>query len=218
MIDEIGDLYDYGKLRQLGEATMFVPQTSSLLLVLGGNQSIDVLDSSRLEATNVRRRRGGGGLVLLRPGDLWIDWWIPRNDERWSYDVHESSRRAGLWWADSLRHVLALDVTVYSGPVEVDDRYRVVCFSGRGPGEVFVNGRKTVGISQWRVREGVLLSTVLHARSTSDVVDWLADEPAGLREALDHVTFSSFDQPDVQGLLDNVRHSSGPWRYVEPLI
>jgi hypothetical protein len=35
----------------------------------------------------------------------------------------------------------------------------LVCFAGRGPGEVFLDDRKIVGLSQWRSREGALFSS-----------------------------------------------------------
>ena len=40
----------------------------------------------------------------------------------------------------------------------------VVCFAGRGPGEVFVGRRKVVGLSQWRARQGALFSSCAYLR------------------------------------------------------
>ena len=40
----------------------------------------------------------------------------------------------------------------------------LVCFAGRGPGEVFQGGRKVVGLSQWRAREGTLFSSCAYLR------------------------------------------------------
>jgi lipoate-protein ligase A len=91
----VEDLYDYGELRQLEVATVFVAQVARATLVLGGNQPIDVVDLSLDPTTKVLRRRGGGGLVLLRPEDLWIDWWIPQGDSRWNHDVRVSSTQVG---------------------------------------------------------------------------------------------------------------------------
>jgi lipoate---protein ligase len=39
----------------------------------------------------------------------------------------------------------------------------LVCFAGRGPGEVLHRGRKVMGLSQWRSREGALFSTCAYA-------------------------------------------------------
>jgi lipoate---protein ligase len=211
----VEELYDYDELRQLDAPTLFIAQVNSATLVLGGNQSSDVVDVSRTPAMVVRRRRGGGGLVLLRPDDLWIDWWIPQGDPRWSDDVRVSSIQVGSWWADALRERSSDEVYVHGGALEGDPTFRVVCFAGRGPGEVFVNKRKAVGLTQWRVREGVFVSTVLHAGPTTDVLEYLNDIPAGLEDALDHHTLASLSLGDRDSLVEHVTKSSGAF-HVRP--
>ncbi len=213
----VGDLYDYSAIRRLDAATVFVARTERPLLVLGGSQSSDVLDPLKLEGTPVRRRRGGGGLVLLRPEDLWVDWWIPRDDLRWNYDVHVSSIRVGQWWAEVLRARVE-GVRVHEGGLEGNDAHRVVCFAGRGPGEVFVGDRKAVGVTQWRVREGVFLSTVMHAKPTSDVLDYLRFVPTGLAEALDHHALSTLSSVDAASILEQLRAVSAPANSIDVLI
>jgi lipoate-protein ligase A len=210
------DLYDYDEMRRRDEATMFHVQFERPTLVLGGSQSPDVLARDRLGATPVRRRRGGGGLVLLQPDDLWVDWWIPAGDPRWSLDVRVSSVHAGRWWRDVLVARIDREVTVHEGPLEGDVAHRLVCFAGRGPGEVFVDGRKAVGLTQWRVREGIFISTVIHAHASNGVVAHLKSVPVGLIEALDHQVLSALRIDDLDGLVDDLRSTSGPWRF-EPL-
>jgi lipoate---protein ligase len=205
----VGDLYDYDELRQLDAPTVFVAQVKSATLVLGGNQSSDVVNESRFPDVAMRRRRGGGGLVLLRPDDLWIDWWIPQSDPRWSHDVRVSSIQVGAWWADALRERTSDEVYVHDGALEGDPAFRVVCFAGRGPGEVFVNNRKAVGLTQWRVREGVFVSTVLHAGPTADVLEYLRDVPTGLQDVLDHHTLASLSLSDRDSLVEQLTTSSG---------
>jgi len=205
------DLYNYDELRKLEVATVFVAAVDSPTLVLGGNQSTDVVDVSLDPTMTFRRRRGGGGLVLLRPEDLWIDWWIPRGDPRWSHDVRVSSIQIGTWWAGVLRVHTQGDVRVHEGALEGDVDFRVVCFAGRGPGEVFVNERKTVGLTQWRVREGVFVSTVLHVGPTTDVLDYLREVPPGLDRALDHQTLASLSLGDRDHFLAEVLEVSGHW-------
>ncbi len=212
MRDGAEELYDYDVLRRTEEATVYVARVESTTLVLGGSQSIDVL-GPLAHSVSVRRRRGGGGLVLLRPGDLWIDWWLPRDDRRWSSDVHVSSVGAGRRWADALGGAFSdRAIEVHTGRLEGDADLRVACFAGRGPGEVFVDGRKAVGVTQWRVREGVLVSSVLLAAPTSDVVDFLADVPEGLGAALDHATLPSLGLDDPAGLVNRLVGLEGPWR------
>jgi lipoate-protein ligase A len=190
---------------------MFVAQVDRPTLVLGGSQSVDVVNAASLGQTALRRRRGGGGLVLLRPNDLWIDWWIPSGDSRWAPDVHASSILVGGWWAEALRELTDAVVTVHEGSLKGDPRFRLVCFAGRGPGEVFVNDRKAVGLTQWRVREGVFLSSVLHAEPTSDVLDYLAEVPGGLAQVLDHEALSSLHLSGNAALVDRLTELSGSW-------
>lgn len=198
---KVEDLYDYDWLRQLDVATVFVAHVSRETLVLGGNQSTDTVDVPSDVSLDVRRRRGGGGLVLLRPDDLWIDWWIPHGDPRWSNDVRVSSIQVGTWWADALKDLIEGDVRVHEGALEGESALRVVCFAGRGPGEVFVDDRKAVGLTQWRVREGVFVSTVLHAGATTDVLAYLSSVPAGLEEVLDHHTLRSLALADRDSMI-----------------
>jgi hypothetical protein len=103
-------------------------------------------------------------------------------------------------------------VSVYEGPLEGDLEFRVVCFAGRGPGEVFVADRKAVGLTQWRVREGVLLSTVVHAQPTSDVLAYLAHVPEGLSDALNHQVLSSLNLERPDELVDDLASKSRPSR------
>ncbi len=212
-VRRLRELYDYDALRDAREATFNVVTPERATLVLGSSQSTDLLDLERLADLPVRRRRGGGGLVLVRPDDLWVDWWIPAGDERWRSDVHASSRMIGEWWADALRQFGSGAVTVYDGPLEGDPAFRLVCFAGRGPGEVFVDGRKAVGVTQWRVREGVLVSTVLHAHAGADVLPYLRDVPEGLDRALDHQVLSTVTTASRDDVITALRELGEPWRY-----
>jgi lipoate-protein ligase A len=207
----VEDLYDYDELRARDVATVYLARADLPTLVLGGHQSPEIVNSIKVSHTPVRRRRGGGGLVLLRPDDLWIDWWIPHDDARWSHDVRVSSLLVGSWWASALRVRTRQDVSVHEGPLEGSEAHRVVCFAGRGPGEVFVAGHKAVGLTQWRVREGVFLSTVLHVGATTDVLDYLNEVPSGLAAALDHHTLSSLRIGDREELIEELVAMSSPW-------
>jgi lipoate-protein ligase A len=210
--DRLTELYDYDELRTEVHATMFVVRPSRTTLVLGSAQSPDLLDLSQVGDIPLRRRRGGGGLVLLQADDLWIDWWIPADDPRWRSDVHASSRMAGQWWADVLTTIVDGVVTVHDGPLDGDPAHRLVCFAGRGPGEVFVDGKKAVGVTQWRVREGIFVSTVMHAHASNDVLRYVRDVPDGLERALEHQVLSSLTDVARENVVAALRHSSGPWR------
>ncbi len=210
MTSGAAELYDYAALRRRRDPTMTVVQADASLVVLGSRQSLqDLRPEARAGA--VRRRRGGGGVVLTQPGDVWVDWWIPADDARWRPDVRRAAVVAGHWWADALAPVLTGSVRVHEGPLDGADAHRVVCFAGRGPGEVFVDGRKAVGMTQWRVREGALVSTILPAHPSLALVDLLAQVPPGLATALDHHTRETLGLEDVAHLVRRLAEASGPW-------
>jgi lipoate-protein ligase A len=103
----------------------------------------------------VVRRRSGGGAVLVEPGDvLWVDVVVPRHDALWDDDVG----RAFHWLGDAWAATVGPDgrAAVHRGPLVTTRWSRAVCFAGLGPGEVTVDGRKVVGISQRRTRDGAL--------------------------------------------------------------
>ncbi len=216
MSEVLEELYDYAALRSLDEITMFVPVLRRQIVVLGSSQSSDVFAPGRTAGLTLRRRRGGGGLVLLEPGDVWVDWWIPSSDERWSSDVHVSSIRCGQIWCDVLAPRVNAHLTVHEGSLEGDAEHRVVCFAGKGPGEVFVDGRKAVGVTQWRVREGIFLSSVLRAHDSHDVLALLRVVPEGLSAALDHQVLSALGIGDVASMLDDLASRSGAAAIVRP--
>jgi lipoate-protein ligase A len=136
---------------------------SSPTLVLGSTQDVAVVDADAVtrEGVVVERRRGGGGAVLLLPGDhLWLDAWIPHDDPLWTYDVSAAASWVGQWWTRAFGEVLGLgDLDVHRGRAVSGDLGELVCFAGRGPGEVFIDDTKVVGLSQWRSREGALFSS-----------------------------------------------------------
>ncbi|NNN03574.1 MAG: hypothetical protein HKL87_06235 [Acidimicrobiaceae bacterium] len=207
MIDEVDSLYDYDVVRRLREPTMLTVHVSEPVLVLGSSQSTAVLSSSTLPP--LRRRRGGGGVVLLQPDDLWVDWWIPADDPRYRADLREASALVGGWWRQVLLEAGVSSVEIYQGPAEVPTSLAAACFAGRGPGEVFVGARKAVGLTQWRVREGCFVSTVLPAHSMAGLVDWLGDPSDDLRSALDHCVVGEWDlEPDE--LIEALQKVSSP--------
>jgi len=135
-------------------------------LVLGSGQREDVadVDAARALGVDVVRRNSGGGAVLLVPGGcLWVDVLLPRGDSRWVDDVGRSSHWLGEVWARALRG-LAVDASVHRGPLERTTWGRLICFGAVGPGEVIVNGRKVVGISQRRTRDGARLQCLVLER------------------------------------------------------
>lgn len=133
-------------------------------LVLGSTQPPSSVDPAVAAADGVEvvRRRSGGGAVLLVPGRCtWIDVTIRRADPLWDDDVGVSFHWLGRAWADALGH-LGVDARVHTAPPVESTWSRRICFAGLGAGEVVVGGRKLVGISQRRTREGARFQCLVH--------------------------------------------------------
>jgi len=128
-------------------------------VVLGSTQPESVVDG-RLAAERgwaVARRRSGGGAVLVGRGRcLWVDVVLPRADPRWDDDVSRAAWWLGDVWAGAVEDAGLGGAQTWRGAM-TDNRWsRLVCFSGLGPGEVCVGGRKVVGVAQRRTRHGAL--------------------------------------------------------------
>jgi len=149
-------------------------------VVLGSTQSPDVLDlgaCARMGA-EVVRRRSGGGVVLMMPGEIvWLDVVVPAGDPLWNDDVGEAMWWFGDVWADALRSCGVADVEVHRGPLISTPWSRLVCYDGLGAGEVTVGGAKAVGISQRRTRAWARLQSSIHLVWNPALVVELLAEP-----------------------------------------
>jgi lipoate---protein ligase len=138
-------------------------------IVLGSRQHDDVLDlvACRDAGVEVVHRRSGGGLVHLVPGGvLWVDVVVPSADRRSIRDVRGSMVWMGEQWVEALRRVgIARDVAVHRGGLEGSAWSELICFAGVGPGEVLLDGRKLVGISQRRTRVAARFQCAVHLSS-----------------------------------------------------
>ena len=177
-----GDLpawVDVEQYRRSGRRVV-VYEVRQPVLVLGSTQPASLVDGVRAKAAGVAlaRRRSGGGAVYLEPGGQeWVDIWIPRDDPCWSPEPHATAERVGEWWARGLAGTGMLHV--HRGPSVPAPGDRVVCFAGIGPGEVLADGRKVVGLAQWRSREGALVHGCAYRRwDPGALLDLLCvDEP-----------------------------------------
>jgi lipoate-protein ligase A len=153
-------------------------------LVLGSSQrheSVDTEAASRQGITVVRRRSGGGG-VLLWPGEfVWLDLEIPADDDLWSDDIGRSMWWVGELWCAALAEFEPL-ATVHRGRLQRTRWSTDVCFAGTGPGEVVVGDAKLVGISQRRTRQAARFQTMVHLRWRPDVVALLVAGSAAAEE------------------------------------
>jgi lipoate---protein ligase len=136
-----------------------VCHVTSPALVLGSTQAIELIDSARAESGGVAvaRRRSGGGVVLVAPGNpVWIDVWLPAGDPLWKDDVGAAFDWLADAWVDSLRLLGIEGVSAHrGGSVHCTRWASSVCFGGVGRGEVVLeDGRKLVGLAQRRTRAG----------------------------------------------------------------
>jgi lipoate---protein ligase len=144
-------------------------------IVLGSRQHDDVLDlvACRDAGVEVVHRRSGGGLVHLVPGGvLWVDVVVPATDRRSISDVRGSMEWMGEQWVEALRRVgCSAGVVVHRGGLEHSSWSDLLCFAGIGPGEVLLDGRKLVGISQRRTRSAARFQCAVHLHAaTADLL------------------------------------------------
>jgi lipoate---protein ligase len=151
-------------------------------IVLGSSQPESAVDRTRAVAGgfDVVRRRSGGGAVLLVPGEVtWVDVVVPRGSTGWSDDVHGPMRWLGGHLAALFTERLpGSTITMHPGPMVTTAWSQSVCFDGVGIGEVLLDGAKLVGMSQRRTREAARLQCCWYHRYEPAVLaDLLVDPP-----------------------------------------
>lgn len=156
----------------------------------GGDGAMTDSTDTRIE---VCTRRSGGGLVVVRPDDVWIDVVVPRRSALHSDDVGLAFRWFGQVWVEALRPIISdagldgPDLRLAEPPParRASDR-PFFCFADIGHGEVLHGDRKVVGISQRRTRTWTRLQSLL-------VVDWNPAE-------IDDLVGAAIDLAGVSGL------------------
>ena len=147
-------------------------------LVLGSAQRVDVPPG----AVEVVRRRSGGGAVLVVPGEvLWIDVLLPAGDPLWEDDVGHAFGWLGAVWAAALAS-LGVATTVHQGAMRRSPWSDTVCFAGVGPGELLnQRGEKVLGMAQRRTRSAARFQCVALTRWDADAVTGMLglSPPAG---------------------------------------
>jgi len=179
----------HGPVGSISRRMVLLHQVPRPTVVVGSGQRDFSGLTKRAAASefDVVRRRSGGGAVLLRPeGVLWVDVLLPRTDPLWEDDIGRSSAWLGRAWVDALAWIgVEADVcqTDTAFAKTAGSMGRKVCFAGRTTGEVVCADRKVIGISQRRDRSGArfqcaaLLGPDAGARLVAPLVDLLEVEP-----------------------------------------
>jgi lipoate-protein ligase A len=152
-------------------------------LVLGSAQTEAEVDGRVASALGVAvvRRRSGGGAVLLLPGEfVWLDLVVPATDPLWDVDV----ARAMVWVGDLWQRVLTdlgMSADVHRDVMVRTEWSRSVCWAGIGTGEVITSHQngpgKLVGVSQRRTRALARFQTMCHLRWRPELVAALVAPP-----------------------------------------
>jgi lipoate-protein ligase A len=136
--------------------TVWVLEPTSSAVVLGSTQPESIV----VPGTPTVRRRSGGGAVLVDAGALvWVDAFVPAGDPLWQDDVGRAFAWFGEAWTGALADAGVPGAQAHAGPLIATHWSRLVCFAGLGPGEVRLDGAKVVGMAQRRTRAGALFQS-----------------------------------------------------------
>ena len=159
-------------------------------MVLGSRQDESLLNGELCsrDGIEVVRRRSGGGIVFLAPGEhVWLDVVVPRGDVLWSDDVAQASWWLGDVWVQTLNALGKNNVSVHHESLSSDQWGDLLCFAGVGPGEVVQRNdeslSKLVGISQRRTRDYARFQCTIYTKwNPHDVEMYVVNTPGNLSE------------------------------------
>jgi lipoate-protein ligase A len=166
-----------------GRPAVVVCEPTAPAVVLGSRQQVDVVDvdACRRAGVDIVKRRSGGGVVLVEPAAMcWFDVVAPAGDPRMAAaagDVGASMRWLGARIVAALAQLSVADATAHAGPMTGGGLGQRICFAGLGPGEVLLHGNKLVGISQRRTRGGSRFQCMVHLRWEPDALVSLLAPP-----------------------------------------
>ena len=173
-------------------------------LVLGSAQKDDAVDSRVADGLriDVVRRRSGGGAVLLLPDEfVWLDLVIALGDPLWVADVGQAMLWVGELWRAALAD-LGVEGDIHTRGLVTGDWSRQVCFAGVGTGEVMWASSKLVGIAQRRTRSWARFQSMAHLCWRPEIVAALVAEPRpATAELAPLVTCVSATATDLQSAL-----------------
>ncbi len=162
---------------------IWIHEITAPALVLGSTQRGDgIADVAACERAGfeIVRRRSGGGAVLLVPGEVvWIDVLLPAGHRGWADDVHKPMVWLGRTLSRAFDDAGRPGTEVHDGAMVSTDHSRLICFDGVGPGELMLDGAKLVGISQRRTRSAARLQCCWYTSyDPAALTTLLVDAPA----------------------------------------
>lgn len=176
------ELHDRAALDDFDSRTLVLHEVTGPALVIGSTQDVASIDRRAVAAAriDVARRRSGGGAVLLGTDDhVWVDLVVPSGDPLADDDVERAAWWVGEAWAAAVAPGAGSSVEVHDRGVSDREAGRIACFAGVGPGEVLLDGRKVLGVSQRRTRAAARFQCVAYRRWDPDaMLDLLADPVA----------------------------------------
>jgi len=174
-------------------------------IVLGSRQDQSLLNGEQCNRDEIEivRRRSGGGIVFLAPGEhVWLDVVIPRGDVLWNDDVAKASWWLGDVWVQTLNALGENNVSVHHESLSSDAWGDLLCFAGVGPGEVARQSAeslsKFVGISQRRTRDYARFQCTIYTKwNPHDVEMYVVNTPGNLSEIAQRVASVQVSQQAI---------------------
>lgn len=166
LIDEDPGTFHARPFDDAGRSLWVPVQGSTPTLVLGSSQRASDIDEVALGAAGISlaTRRSGGGAVLVGDDDLiWFDVVIPVDDPLWQSDVGRSFDWLGLACQRAMS-LLGVEAELHTGRLVTNEWSRRICFASLGPGELTVDGKKLVGMSQRRTRRASRIQVAILRR------------------------------------------------------
>lgn len=159
--------------------SLFTPVQPAI--ILGSTQERSLINEKACLAKRIEivKRHSGGGIVFLAKGStIWIDVEIPREHSLWLNDIGNSSLWLGEVFEYELSKICNIKLELHRGALIKTSWSSLICFAGRGPGEVFTqDGRKVVGISQRRTRDWARFQCAISLQWKPDLLLELLNEP-----------------------------------------
>ena len=150
-------------------------------IILGSTQERSLVNEEMCLAKKIEivKRRSGGGIVFLaEDSTIWIDVEIPREHSLWVNDVGDSSLWLGEVFRKELSELCDVNLELHRSGLIKTVWSPLICFAGRGPGEVFTeDGRKVVGISQRRTRDWARFQCAVSLQWKPELLLELLNEP-----------------------------------------